>query len=238
MPRTTTPAELQIVHLSIEDLHPDPANPRRISDAELEALTRSLHEFGFVQPILARHHDHVVIGGHQRLLAARRLGYTTVPTILLAISKEQAQVLNLALNKISGSWDDQLLARLIADLQTAPDIDLALSGFEPDEIGKLLKSLDAREKRDRPEAFDLDAALEQAQRAPRTTPGDLWLLGEHRVRCGDATDAAHVGRLCGPHRPQVAFTDPPYNVGYGDHGGQQRGARKRRIANDAMAPEA
>jgi DNA modification methylase len=238
MPKPPAPHDLQIVHLPIDDLHPDPANPRRISDAELEALTRSLREFGFVQPVLARHDDHVVIGGHQRLVAARRLGYTTVPVILLDLGKEQAQLLNVALNKISGSWDEQLLARLLADLQTVPDVDLALTGFADDEIGKLLKSLDAREKRDRPESFDLDSALEQAQREPRTKPGDLWLLGEHRVRCGDATDAAHLGRLCGPHRPHVAFTDPPYNVGYGDHGGQQRGARKRRIANDAMTPEA
>src|SRR4051812_19261865 len=115
---------LQLVQLPIDDLHPDPANPRRIGEAELEALTRSLHEFGFVQPVLARHDDHVVIGGHQRLVAARRLGYTTVPVILLDISKEQAQVLNLALNRISGTWDEALLARLLADLQTAPDIDL------------------------------------------------------------------------------------------------------------------
>jgi DNA modification methylase len=232
---------LQIVQLPIADLHPDPANPRLISDAELESLTRSLREFGFVQPVLARRgadDDHVVVGGHQRLLAARRLGYLTVPAILLDISKEQAQVLNLALNRISGSWDDALLARLLANLQTVPDVDLALSGFGPDEIGNLLKTLDAREKRDRPEAFDLDAALEQAQREPRTKPGDLWLLGDHRILCGDATDAAHVGRLLGPHRPAVGFTDPPYNVAYGDHGGQQRGAKKRRIQNDALAPEA
>src|SRR5438874_12221840 len=102
-----TPAEsldLNIQQVPIDDLRPDPANPRRISDAELEALTRSLKEFGFVQPVLARREDKVVIGGHQRLLAARRLGYKTVPVTFLDLSVEQARLLNVGLNKISGSW--------------------------------------------------------------------------------------------------------------------------------------
>jgi len=233
---TTDP--LQIVQVPLGDLRPDPANPRRIGDAELEALTCSLKEFGFVQPVIARHDDHVVIGGHQRLLAGRRLGWTTVPVIFVDLSPEQSHLLNLALNKISGDWDDQLLARLLADLQAVPDVDLSLSGFGDDEIAKLLKSLNAREKRDQPEHFDLDEALEQAQRGPRTQPGDLWLLGPHRVLCGDSTKPEDLARLLGGARAQMAFTDPPYNVAYGDHGGQQAGARKRRIANDAMSPEA
>src|ERR1044071_1681916 len=76
-------ADLQIVQIPIDQLRPDPANPRKISDAELDALTRSLREFGFVQPVLARRDDHFVIGGHQRLVGARRLGYKTVPVIFL-----------------------------------------------------------------------------------------------------------------------------------------------------------
>src|SRR6266540_3140298 len=96
--------DLQIVQAPIDDLHPDPANPRKISDAELDCLTRSMREFGFVLPVLARHDDKIVIGGHQRLVAARRLGMKTVPTIFLDISLEQAHLLNLALNKISGEW--------------------------------------------------------------------------------------------------------------------------------------
>src|SRR5665811_999292 len=113
----------------IDQLHPDPANPRRISEQELDALERSLREFGFVQPVLARREDGVVIGGHQRLVAARRLGLSTVPVTYLDLSIEQARLLNLALNKIGGSFDEQLLARLLADLQASPDVDLSLSGF-------------------------------------------------------------------------------------------------------------
>jgi len=227
----------EIEQADLESLRPDPANPRRMSDAELEALTRSLREFGFVVPVIARREDNVVIGGHQRLLAARRLGMKTVPVIFLDLTWEQARVLNLALNKISGSWDDELLARLLADLQAVGDLDLSLSGFREDELDSFLKSLDAREKRDRPEAFDVEAALEAARAATRAKRGELWALGDHRLLISDATDAGDVGRLLGEKRPAMAFCDPPYNVALGDHGGQQRGQRKRRIANDAMEPE-
>src|SRR3990172_4987609 len=99
--KVTTPPVITIEQVPIDQLRPDPANPRRISDADLEALTRSLKEWGFVQPVLARREDNTVIGGHQRLLAARRLGYQSVPVVFLDISLEQARLLNLALNKIS-----------------------------------------------------------------------------------------------------------------------------------------
>jgi len=227
---------LTVEEVPIDLLRPDPANPRRIGDEELDALERSLRQFGFVQPVLARREDRTVIGGHQRLIAARRLGLATVPVTYLDLSIEQARLLNLALNKISGSWDEQLLAHLLADLQARPDIDLSLSGFGEDEIASLLRTIDAREKRERPEDFDVDSALEDASRTPRSKSGDLWALGEHRLLCGDATKAEDVERLLGGAKAAMAFTDPPYNVSLGDHGGQQRGARRRRIANDSMDP--
>ena len=234
----TADVNMQVEYVAIDTLRPDPANPRRISDAEMEALTRSLREYGFLQPVIARREDRAVIGGHQRLVAARRLGMKTVPVIFVDLSLEQARVLNLALNKISGSWDQELLAQMLADLQPVDGLDLSLSGFSNDELGKLLKSLDVREKRERPEAgFDVDAALEAARAATRAKRGELWALGDHRLLIGDATDAAAVQRLIGETRPAMAFCDPPYNVALGDHGGQQRGARKRRIANDAMPAE-
>jgi DNA modification methylase len=232
-----TTAAAEIENVDIDSLHPDPANPRRIGKEELDALTRSLREFGFVQPVLARKADSAVIGGHQRLLAARRLGWKTVPVIFLDLSVEQSRLLNLALNKISGEWDQELLARMLADLKPVEDIDLSLSGFSEEELGKLLKSLDVREKKERLETFDLDAALEAAQAAHVAQRGDLWRLGDHRLLCGDATDAGDVSRLLGEKKAAMAFTDPPYNVSLGDHGGRQRGSRRRRIANDALTPE-
>ena len=208
-----------------------------MAEHEREALDQSLSEFGFVEPIVVRRADHTIIGGHMRVQAARRLGHTEVPVIFVDVTDERARVLALALNRISGEWDEVLLARLLAELEETPDVDTALTGFANDEIARLLKSLDTREKRDRPEAFDLDAAL--AQKSPtRATLGEVWQLGDHRIMCGDATDAAQVAVLAGDARASIAFTDPPYNVALGDHGGRQRGARKRRIANDALTPAA
>jgi hypothetical protein len=205
-------ADLVVEQVPIDDLRPDPANPRRIGEEELDALERSLRQFGFVQPVLARREDRTVIGGHQRLVAARRLGLATVPVTWLDISTEQARLLGLALNKISGSWDDQLLARLLADLGSTPDLDLSLSGFDEDEVKDLLRSLETRDKRDRTEAFDLETALEEARRAPRAKPGDLWRLGDHRLLCGDATNPDDIARLLDGATPTLLATDPPYGV--------------------------
>ncbi|MGD0019588.1 MAG: ParB N-terminal domain-containing protein [Candidatus Limnocylindrales bacterium] len=155
---------LTVEQVAIDQLRPDPANPRRISDEELEALERSLRQFGFVQPVLARREDRTVIGGHQRLVAARRLGLITVPVTWLDLTVDQSRLLNLALNKISGTWDEQLLARLLADLQSSPEVDLSLSGFGEDEVRDLLRSLETREMQERPESFDLDEALEETTR--------------------------------------------------------------------------
>ena len=123
MAPTATTLDLQIVQVPIDDLHPDPANPRKISAEQLDTLTRSLRQFGFLQPVIPRHDDHVVVGGHQRLVAARRLGYKTVPVIFVDLNPEQSHLLNLALNRISGDWDEQLLARMLADLQHADGVD-------------------------------------------------------------------------------------------------------------------
>ena len=229
--------DIDITHLPIGDLRPDPANPRRISDEELESLTRSIREFGLIDPIIARREDKVVIGGHQRLLAARKLGLKHVPVILVDLSKEKAHLLNLALNKISGSWDQELLARLLADLNSAPDVDMTLSGFSEDELQKHLKSLESREKRDQLETFDLDEAMESAQAAPVARTGDLWLLGTHRLLCGDSTDSGDVGRLMGGTKANMVVTDPPYNVAYGDHGGSPKAGHHRTIRNDNLGAE-
>src|SRR5204863_3275144 len=154
--------------------------------------------------------------------------YKTVPVTFIDLTVEQARLLNVGLNKISGQFDNELLARLLADLNQTPDLDLSLTGFAEDEVAKLLKSLEARDKRERPESFDLDAALEAARAAPRAQPGDLFALGDHRLLCGDSTDFAAGERLMAGKKAAMAFTNPPYNVGLGDHGGQHRGQRRRR----------
>jgi len=157
--------------------------------------------------------------------------------VFVDLSAEQARLLNLALNRISGSWDQELLARLLAELNAVPGVDLTLSGFEEDELKKLLKSLDARERRERMETFDLDEALKAAQAASVAKLGNIWLLGSHRLMCGDSTDREAVQRLLGQSRAAMAFTDPPYNVDYGNHGGAPRDGKKRTVANDNLGEE-
>src|SRR5262245_51278781 len=131
-----------VEQVKIDSLRPDPANPRRIGDRELEALTRSLHEWGFVQPVIALRRGGTIVAGHQRVLAARKLGMKTIPAIFVDLPLEQARLLNLALNKISGNWDEELLARMVTELTEIEAVDLALSGFDDDELEALLKSLD------------------------------------------------------------------------------------------------
>ena len=233
----TVPLRLKVRQVPIDSLLPGPANPRRMPAAELEALTRSLKEFGFIDPVIARRKTRVVIGGHQRLLAARKLGLETVPVIFLDLGEEQARVLNIALNKIGGEFDEELLGRLLSELSELSDLDLTLSGFCSQEIDQLLKGLEVREKRDRSETLDLDTALRGAYEHPRARPGDLFFLGDHRLLCGDATKPEDVDRLLGDGWPQMAFTDPPYGVSLGDHGGRQRGQARRRLKNDSLSPE-
>ena len=229
---------LMIEYIPLDLLHPDSANPRNMSEAEQETLRRSIRVHGFAEPILARRADSVIIGGHQRLVAARAEGLTVVPVIFLDISVDQGRLLGLALNRITGSWDDDLLARQLAELDAIPGEDLTDSGFDKDEIGLLMRRLAAEEQRDRPEDFDLDAAVAEAGRSTRSTSGTIWRLGEHRLLVGDATRSEDVARLLGDRRPAMAFTDPPYNVDLGRHGGHAPGSRRRSMANDALDPAA
>ena len=212
--------QIEIEQVPIGDLRPDPVNPRRISDQELESLTRSIREFGLVDPIIARKEDRTIIGGHQRLIAARRLGYKTVPVIFVDLTVEQAHLLNIALNKISGSFDEELLAQLLKELSNVPDLDITLSGFGEDELKKLLISLDVGEKRERLENFDLEEAIKAGtQIAPVAKRGEIWLLGDHRLMCGDSTNVEDVARLMNGNKVSLLSTDPPYLVDYsgGNH---------------------
>ena len=238
MSLTSASDQFPIEWLPIDLLRHESDNPRSIDPVQEDALERSIRRFGMVQPIVARREGWVIIGGHQRHRAAKRLGLLLVPTIVLDLDEDQAHVLGIGLNQIGGDFDQPLLARLVARLQERPDVDLSLTGLTAREIGGLARSLRTRTLRDQPETFDLETALAAAGRIARVQSGDVWQLGPHRIACGDATSVADVERLLAGDRAGMAFSDPPYGVDLGNHGGQGRDARRRPMLNDDLDPVA
>ena len=216
-------------------LAPDPVHARRMTDEELASLARSVQAHGMPAPIIATRTGGRIVDGHQRQRVARQLGLPTVPVVYVDLEAAPARLLGLGLNQISGDWDAGL-ATLLAELRDEPGLDLRLSGFDDAEVKRLLRSVDQAERRQRPEDFDFEDALASATREPVSRPGMVWRLGEHLVGCGDATSRSDVGRLVeiAGGQADMAFTDPPYGVALGDHGGRQPGTRRRRVANDAL----
>jgi len=203
---TSQPRRITVEYVLAEALRPATYNPRRISDAERTKLERSLLELGFVDPVIARRANGEVIGGHQRLEAARRLGIAEVPVVYLDdLTDEQARLLNLALNRIHGEWDICKLGRLLMELGTLPDIDLSLGGFDLPEMSQSITAF-LRERSGRQDEEEVPPVPE----TPVTRPGDRWHLGDHRVLCADATET-HVAE---PESVDVLWTDPPYGVSY------------------------
>lgn len=209
------------------DLLPADYNPRKDlkpGDAEYEKLKRSIEQFGYVEPVIWNQTTGRVVGGHQRLKVLMDMGMTEVDCVVVAMDEEKEKALNIALNKISGDWDKDKLALLIADLQGA-DFDVSLTGFEPAEIDALFK--DTLKDGVKDDDFDVGAELAQPT---MTKPGDIWTLGLHRLICGDSTKAETYDLLMGSTKANLVITDPPYNVNYEGSAGK--------IKNDNMADEA
>ena len=199
-------AELKMLPVSI--LKPAEYNPRKKlkpGDKEYEKIKRSISEFGFADPLVVNA-DMTIIGGHQRLSVAIDLGYTEVPCAVVDVDKTREKALNIALNKISGEWDDNLLAELLQDIQNS-NYDAELTGFEGAEIDALYNKV--YDKAVKEDDFDVDSELKQPV---FSKPGDLWLLGKHRVICGDSTKPETYERLMDGDKANLVLTDPPYNV--------------------------
>jgi DNA modification methylase len=183
-----------------------PYNPRRISEHDLAALRRSLKFFGVVEPVVVNRRTGRVVGGHQRIVAAQAEGIETLPVVHVDLDEPTEKQLNLALNRISGEFDPDRLAAVLADLQAA-GADMALAGFTEEEIEELVAALD--EPKDG--LADPDAVPEPPDE-PATRPGDLIVLGQHWLLCGDSADPSHVARLLEGEKVHLVHTDPPYNV--------------------------
>lgn len=212
--------DLAVSWRPVTDLIPYARNARTHSDAQVAQVAASIREFGWTNPILVDG-DNGVVAGHGRLLAARKLRLDTVPVIELAgLSEAQRRAYILADNKLAlnAGWDEALLAAEVADLR-ALGVDPGLAGFDVGEVEELLASLQEGQE------FADEAPAPPA--TPVTRTGDVWLLGAHRLVCGDATKAADVETALGGVLADMVFTDPPYNVDY-------RGGAHRAIANDDL----
>lgn len=215
-------AELRMIPVS--ELKPAAYNPRKKlkpGDKEYEKIKNSIEEFGFADPLVVNA-DMTIIGGHQRLTVAMALGYTEVPCAVVDIDKVREKALNIALNKITGAWDENLLAELLEDIQSS-DFDLGKTGFDPPEIEQLFNQVHDKNVSD--DDFDVDKAVEKEA---FVQPGDIWKLEKHRLLCGDSTKTEDVQRLMDGQKANACVTDPPYNCAY-------QGGTGMRIMNDSWS---
>lgn len=212
--------------LSVDALRPAAYNPRKklkAGDKEYEKIKNSILEFGYVEPIIVNY-DMTVIGGHQRLTVLKDLGYTEVQCVVVHIEDEhKVKALNIALNKITGAWNEQLLADLLVDLQSV-DFNTDLTGFEAPEIEQLFSKVHNKDIKE--DDFDVEQELKNP---PISRKGDIWLLGRHRVICGDSTLPETYTKLMEGRRANLVLTDPPYNVNVEETAGK--------IQNDNMPDE-
>jgi DNA modification methylase len=225
-PCLTAPARLAVTYRAIGDLVPDPRNARTHSKRQISQLMASIGEFGFTNPILADPDGHI-IAGHGRLQAARGVGLAEVPTIILeGLSEAQKRALRIADNKIAlnAGWDLEILQLELKELASL-DFDVDLTGFSTGEIDVLLTA---------PVDPD-DDVIPPVPAKPRTKPGDIWVLGDHRVGCGDGRDAEFLQRVIGSNsRVDTAFLDPPYNVRIGGHAVSAGSHREFAMASGEM----
>jgi DNA modification methylase len=208
-------AALAVVRLPIDRVRPDPKNPRVHTPRQIQQIAASIQSFGFNVPVLLDREDRVV-AGHGRLAACRLLGWTDIPTIRLEhLSPAQARAFLLADNRLSelATWDDQLLAENLQALASV-DLDFSLedTGFAMAEIDLHIASLGEAPTDD---ADDVEPPAPDAIAV--TVLGDVWQLGAHRVRCGNALHAADYTAVLAGAKANIVFTDPPYNVPIAGH---------------------
>ena len=217
---------MNIEKKNVKDLLPADYNPRKDlqpGDPEYEKLKRSIEQFGYVEPVIWNKQTGRVVGGHQRLKVLIDSGITEVDVVVVDMNTEKEKALNIALNKISGEWDTDKLALVIADLQGA-DFDVSLTGFDPEELDDLFR--DDVKGGVKEDDFDVEAEL---RKPVFSKAGDLWMLGEHRLLCGDSTKPETYELLMNGKKAQLVVTDPPYNVDYKGTAGK--------IKNDKMAED-
>lgn len=204
----------KIEHLGIESLIPYARNARTHSDEQIAQIAGSIKEFGFNNPVLIDK-DNGVIAGHGRLAAARKLGLKEIPCIRLEhLTETQRKAYILADNRIAlnSGWETELLSIELKELQDF-GIDLEGLGFDPKELNALLEPQQI-------EGLTDEDAVPEPPKEPITKPGDIWILGKHRLMCGDSTSIDAVDALMDGNTVDMVFTDPPYNVAFNGRSGK------------------
>ncbi len=217
--------KLQIVYRKVEDLIPYERNSRTHSEEQIEKVVASIKEFGWTNPILIDE-EQGIIAGHGRLEAAKRLGMKEVPVLVLTgLTEAQKRAYIIADNKLAleAGWDEDLLKEELEWL-TAHDYSSEVTGYDEKEIQALLSfESEAESDEENSEVVDeaeseqpeiKDAEIIPVPPVPKTRSKDIWILGVHRLMCGDSTDEADVAKLMGGGRVNLYLTDPPYNVAY------------------------
>lgn len=193
-----------LITKKISELTPARYNPRKISSDALGRLTKSLSELGNLQPITWNAKTGNIVGGHQRLKCYQAMQKDEVEVWAVWLDEAQEKAANIALNKLSGEFDLPQLKDILEELDTG-EIDLDITGFGADELADLMEQTKPEVEEDEVPEVPVDAI---------TKPGDLWILGEHRVLCGDSTKAEDVSKLNDGQAPAIMITDPPYGVQY------------------------
>lgn len=220
---------MRIEKLKIEQLNPAAYNPRvnlKPGDQEYERLKKSILEFGYVEPIVWNERTGNVVGGHQRLKVLIELGYDLIDAVVVDLDEDKEKALNLALNKIGGDWDLEMLSSLLMELSNT-GIDMEITGFSDEEILELI-GRDNDDGKIVEDNYDVAGEAEKIDE-PITKPGDVWILGRHRLMCGDSTSIDDMLRLMDGQIADMIFTDPPYNVAY-----EGKTADRLKIQNDSM----
>ena len=224
------PESYGIERVNIAALTAFSGNPRTHSDTQIDQIAASIREFGWTNPILVDATG-VIIAGHGRLAAASRLGLEQVPVIRLGhLSDAQRKALVIADNQLAlnAGWDEVALSNLVRELD-AEKFELDLLGFDGADLDRYLADLE-----DEAAAAAVEAELPEVPLVPTSRPGDLWMLGSHRLLCGDATVFTDVERLMDGQLADMAFCDAPYNVDYANASKNKALSKDRRILNDAL----
>ena len=220
---------IAVEYRKVEALIPYARNAKQHTDAQVAQIAASIREFGWGAPILVDGKNNV-IAGHGRLLAARKLGMDEVPVVPMShLTDTQRRALILADNKIgeNASWDDELLGLELTELREL-GFNLDLTGFSPEEWDALINGDEAKD------GLTDDDAVPEVPETPVSKTGDVWVLGEHKLLCGDATKAPDYAALLGDELVDMTFTDPPYNVNYANSAKDKLRGKNRAILNDNL----